>query len=411
MVAPPQTYFIGRDGVIASRQIGELDRGRLRSPARAPSCSDEPAARRRSPSAACARATPAAPVVDGIDLEVAAGSIVALLGPNGAGKTTTVEIVEGYRRARRAARSGCSASTRSRDGRALRGRVGLMLQGGGIYPQARPLEILRLYARFYRDPLDPDALLEQVGLADVARRRATASCRAASASGSPSPSRSSAGPSSSCSTNRRPGWIRAPRPRRASSSVRCGTPASTVLLTTHELADVERLADRIAIVDRRSDRRRRDARPSSRRAPPPTAPDRPRVGAPPRRIGPRSRPPSVGAARTSGHASGLVDDGGLGRYRLVGTATPTRRCSPGGRGLVRGPRHPHRRAADDRSDARGTLPRADRPACRGSSVTRASASVARSGDRRECRIGRPLDHRPGRHGAAAPRRGAARTCS
>ena len=37
-------------------------------------------------------------VVDGLDLAVERGSIVALLGPNGAGKTTTVEIVEGYRR-------------------------------------------------------------------------------------------------------------------------------------------------------------------------------------------------------------------------------------------------------------------------------------------------------------------------
>ena len=37
-------------------------------------------------------------VLDGLDLEVRRGQLVALLGPNGAGKTTTVEILEGYRR-------------------------------------------------------------------------------------------------------------------------------------------------------------------------------------------------------------------------------------------------------------------------------------------------------------------------
>src|SRR5262245_64311439 len=36
--------------------------------------------------------------IDGLDLDVSRGEVVALLGPNGAGKTTTVEILEGYRR-------------------------------------------------------------------------------------------------------------------------------------------------------------------------------------------------------------------------------------------------------------------------------------------------------------------------
>src|SRR3954447_1886956 len=71
-------------------------------------------------------------VVDGLSLDVAPGEIVALLGPNGAGKTTTVETVEGYRRAD-------SGEVRvlgldpQRDASALRARVGLMLQSGGVY--------------------------------------------------------------------------------------------------------------------------------------------------------------------------------------------------------------------------------------------------------------------------------------
>ena len=70
-------------------------------------------------------------VVDGVSLEVGPGELVALLGPNGAGKTTTVETVEGYR-----APDGGHVRVLGEDpiagGRALRARVGLMLQAGGF---------------------------------------------------------------------------------------------------------------------------------------------------------------------------------------------------------------------------------------------------------------------------------------
>ena len=106
-------------------------------------------------------------VVDDVSLEVRPGEIVVLLGPNGAGKTTTVEIVEGYRRA-----DGGTVRVLGVDpwgaGRTHRARVGLMLQGGGIDPRARPAETLRQYAAFHRDPSDPDALLDELGLRDVA---------------------------------------------------------------------------------------------------------------------------------------------------------------------------------------------------------------------------------------------------
>ena len=102
-------------------------------------------------------------VVDGLTFSVAPGEVFALLGPNGAGKTTTVEILEGYRRAD-------AGSVRvlgldpSRQGALLKPRIGLMLQQGGLFPQITPREALRLFAAFYADAEDPDALLEQLQL-------------------------------------------------------------------------------------------------------------------------------------------------------------------------------------------------------------------------------------------------------
>ena len=125
-------------------------------------------------------------MVDGVSLTVAPGELVALLGPNGAGKTTTVEIIEGYRRAD-AGTVRVLGEDPARGGRALRARVGLMLQAGGIDLRARPRETIRQYARFHADPRDPDELLDVLGLRDrgghpvpppVRRRAAAAGLRA-----------------------------------------------------------------------------------------------------------------------------------------------------------------------------------------------------------------------------------------
>ena len=107
--------------------------------------------------------------VDGLSLRVAPGSVLALLGPNGAGKTTTIEICEGFRRpgAGSVRVLGLDPIT---DAKALRPRVGVMLQGGvGGYTGAKAIELLRLFASYAARPHDPVALLESVGLADVAQ--------------------------------------------------------------------------------------------------------------------------------------------------------------------------------------------------------------------------------------------------
>ena len=106
--------------------------------------------------------------VDGLSFEVAPGAVTALLGPNGAGKTTTVEICEGFRRPD-AGQVRVLGLDPIRDARALRPRVGVMLQAGGAYPGARTLEMLQLMAAHAAHPLDPGELLERLSLTHVAR--------------------------------------------------------------------------------------------------------------------------------------------------------------------------------------------------------------------------------------------------
>lgn len=101
--------------------------------------------------------------VDGLDLDLGRAEVLALLGPNGAGKTTTVEMCEGFITPDRGTVRvlGTDPAT---DADRLRGRIGIMLQGGGAYPGIRVGEMLRLAASYSADPLDPDWLLEIVGL-------------------------------------------------------------------------------------------------------------------------------------------------------------------------------------------------------------------------------------------------------
>ena len=71
--------------------------------------------------------------VDGLSLTAARGEVTGILGPNGAGKTTTIEICEGYRRPDQGTVRVLGLDP-ARDARALRPRVGVMLQSGGIPP-------------------------------------------------------------------------------------------------------------------------------------------------------------------------------------------------------------------------------------------------------------------------------------
>ncbi len=109
--------------------------------------------------------TPAA--VDGLDLAAAAGEVLVVLGPNGAGKTSTVETLEGYRRPA-AGRVRVLGLDPQADHTALSGRVGVMLQRGGVYPMLGPRRVLTLFAGYYPAPVPPEELLDLVGLRSVA---------------------------------------------------------------------------------------------------------------------------------------------------------------------------------------------------------------------------------------------------
>jgi ABC-2 type transport system ATP-binding protein len=106
--------------------------------------------------------------VNGLDLTVRRGTLTAVLGPNGAGKTTTIETCEGYRRPD-AGTIRVLGLDPVAQAAALRPRIGVMLQSGGIYPGARALEMLRHTATLHAHPLDVDELAERLGLGSCGR--------------------------------------------------------------------------------------------------------------------------------------------------------------------------------------------------------------------------------------------------
>jgi ABC-2 type transport system ATP-binding protein len=103
--------------------------------------------------------------VQGISFDVARGEVFAMLGPNGAGKTTTTEILEGYR-----ARTGGTVTVLGHDPakreRALKERMGIVLQSTGIDPFLTVTETIEMYAGYYPSRRPTAEVIEVVGLAE-----------------------------------------------------------------------------------------------------------------------------------------------------------------------------------------------------------------------------------------------------
>jgi ABC-2 type transport system ATP-binding protein len=117
-------------------------------------------------------------VLAGVTFTAKRGEVLALLGPNGAGKTTTVEILEGFRM-RSAGQVSVLGTDPARGNEAWRARIGVVLQSWRDHKFWRVRELLAYQARFYAPfatadvarPWDVDELLDVVGLSKSAQTK------------------------------------------------------------------------------------------------------------------------------------------------------------------------------------------------------------------------------------------------
>lgn len=187
-------------------------------------------------------------VVDGIDLDAATGSILGVLGPNGAGKSTMISLAVGTR-APDAGRVEIFGHDPFRDHGRTSLLAGVMLQDGGLPMSAKPLQVLRHLASLYPDPLDVDELAGPLGLHEFSTRtirrlsggQKQRVALAAALIGRPrlvflDEPCAGLDPQARAVVHE---FIR----ELAAASV-------AVVLTTHDLAEAEELADQVVVIDR-----------------------------------------------------------------------------------------------------------------------------------------------------------------
>jgi ABC-2 type transport system ATP-binding protein len=104
--------------------------------------------------------------VDDVSLSIHEGEIFGIIGPNGAGKTTTVECISGLRAPDSGSISVYGLSPR-KDRNKVRELVGVQLQESALPPRLRVGEAVRLFASIYSNPVDPDQLLESLGIKEI----------------------------------------------------------------------------------------------------------------------------------------------------------------------------------------------------------------------------------------------------
>jgi ABC-2 type transport system ATP-binding protein len=185
--------------------------------------------------------------VDGVDLTVHRGELVALLGTNGAGKTTTMETIEGHREAQGGTvRVLGHDPWKDRD--EIRPRMGIMLQSSGFAGELTVRETANLWAKLRSRAGDPDGALERLDLAhrrDVQVKQLSGGEQrrldmATALLGDPD-----------VLFLDEPSTGLDPQSRRRTWDVIADlvTGGTAVLMTTHYMEEAEKLAHRIAILD------------------------------------------------------------------------------------------------------------------------------------------------------------------
>ena len=184
-----------------------------------------------------------------VSFRVGSGEIVALLGPNGAGKTTTLEILEGFR-----ARDGGAVAVLGLDPgdkaavRELRERTGLVLQDIAVEPYLTVRETIARQAGYYQAPRAVPEVIGLVGLAGLERRKVRSLSGgqkrrldlALGLIGDPELLYLDEPTTGFDPAARQDAWQLVRQLRAA---------GTTILLTTHDMAEAQALADRVVLLN------------------------------------------------------------------------------------------------------------------------------------------------------------------
>ena len=184
--------------------------------------------------------------VRGVDFDVEEGEVFGFLGPNGAGKTTIVEILEGHRH-RSAGEVQVLGHDPARGERALRERIGIVLQETGVERFLKVTEVLELYCGYYPRPRPVDELLALTGLEakrdEVVKELSGGQRRrldlALGLAGDPALVFLDEPTTGFDPTARREAWAIIRNLRSL---------GKTIFLTTHYMDEAEHLADRVAVI-------------------------------------------------------------------------------------------------------------------------------------------------------------------